>query len=81
MSLDENSFELTNCETSLTTAEFYEEGAEKITNTYYKEMAECVKQKLGAAHVLVINHLVRNKKINNGKAKYVTTNVQSTNVE
>lgn len=76
LSLDANSFELTNCETSLTTAEFYEEGAEKITNTYYKEMAECVKQKLGAAHVLVFHHQVRNKERNNGKANDIVTSVQ-----
>ena len=76
MSLDANAFELTNCETSLTTAEFYEDGGDKIKNTYYKEMAECVKQKLGAAHVLVFHHQVRNKERNNGKANDIHTSIQ-----
>lgn len=76
MSLDANAFELTSCETSLTTAEFYEEDAEKITNTYYQEMVECVKHKLGAAHVLVFHHQVRNKERRTGNAYEINTSVQ-----
>ena len=76
LSLDANSFELTKCETSLSNSDFYEEDKQKITNVYYKEMAECVKEKLGAEHVKVFHHQVRNKERNTGKPNVINTNIQ-----
>lgn len=76
LALDANSFELTTCETSLSTADFYAEDDSKIKDVYYKEMAECVKQKLGAGHVLVFHHQVRNKERNNGRPNEIATSIQ-----
>jgi len=76
LSLDANSFELTSCETSLTNAAFYEDDDAEVKEVYYKQMAECVKQKLNASHVFVFHHQVRNKERSNGAPNVLNTNIQ-----
>ena len=60
LSLDENSFELVQQTTSLSTKDFYD-NPENITDIYYSEIADLVKKATGAAHVYVFHHQVRNK--------------------
>ena len=77
ISLDSHSFELVRCDTSLTTAEFYEEDQRKIKDIYYKEMEECVKRKLGAERVVTFHHQIRNQERNNSKGPNdIVTSIQ-----
>jgi len=60
-SLDKHSFELVEQETALTTEEFYND-QDKVKSVYYPEMEELIKEKTGAAHVLMFHHQVRAQK-------------------
>jgi hypothetical protein len=62
--------------TTLKMNELYEEDQRKIKEIYYKEMQECVKQKLGAEVVLAFHHQVRNKNRNNGGLNNIATSIQ-----
>ena len=78
ISLNINSFELVNHETSLSTEDFYEEDQNKVKETYYSEIAELMKKHTGAAYVHIFHHQVRNKeKANNkGNMQNLNTSVQ-----
>jgi len=62
-SLDKNSFELVEQETALSTKDFFDDH-EKVKNVYYPEIAELIKEKTGAAYVMMFHHQVRAKKNN-----------------
>jgi len=57
-SLDQHSFQLVEQETTLDTEDFLTD-SEKVKNIYYPEIAELIKNKTGAAHVLLFHHQVR----------------------
>jgi len=75
LKFDDNSFELVEQKTSLSTSDFYE-NPEKIITTYYNEMIELIKKETGAAHVIVFHHQVRNAKLNTGGIQNLNTPVQ-----
>jgi len=60
LSLDEQSFQMANHPTALSTEDFYH-NTKKIEDVYYKEMEQLIKEKTGAAKVVVFNHQVRNQ--------------------
>ena len=72
-SLDKHSFELVEQETALTTEDFYND-QDKVKSVYYHEMEELIKEKTGAAHVLMFHHQVRAR---NNNAKPETGTVSS----
>ena len=76
ISLNINSFEFVNHETSLSTEDFYEEGQKKVKETYYAEIAELMKKHTGAAYVHIFHHQVRNKEKANGNVQNMNTSVQ-----
>ena len=76
ISLNINSFEFVNHETSLSTEDFYEESQKKVKETYYAEIAELMKKHTGAAYVHIFHHQVRNKEKANGNAQKLNTSVQ-----
>merc|ERR1712142_68145 len=57
-SLDKHSFELAEQVTALTTEDFFKD-QDKVKTVYYPEIAELIKKKTGAAHVLMFHHQVR----------------------
>jgi len=64
LTLDDASFELVDCPTSLSTQDFYDlqsGGNAELTQTYYKEVADLVKAKIGCDHVICFHHQVRNQ--------------------
>ena len=75
ISLGVNSFELVQQTTSLTTEDFYNK-PDKITEVYYKEIADTIKKVTGAAHVNVFHHQVRNEEKNTGGPQNLHTSVQ-----
>ena len=76
LSLNVNSFEFVNHETSLSTEDFYEEGQKEVKETYYAEIAELMKKHTGAAYVHIFHHQVRNKEKANGNVQNLNTSVQ-----
>jgi len=58
LKLDQHSFELVTQETELSTDDFYKD-QEKIKSVYYSEMEKLIKEKTGAAHVMMFHHQVR----------------------
>ena len=74
LSLDKNSFELVQHNTSLSTKEFYNH--DQITEVYYKEIAQAIKKASGASVVQIFQHQVRNPEKNNGGELNVNTSIQ-----
>jgi len=68
LKFDVNSFELFEQETKLSTDDFYN-NQDKIVTEYYPEMVELIKEKIGAEHVIVFHHQVRNAKLNTGSVE------------
>mmetsp|Transcript_38244 Transcript_38244/g.92532 ORF Transcript_38244/g.92532 Transcript_38244/m.92532 type:complete len:445 (+) Transcript_38244:749-2083(+) len=67
LKLDDAAFQLVDCPTNLSTADFYalQKGDHKLKNKYYEEVKECVKKHTGCDEVHVFSHQVRNEsKIN-----------------
>jgi len=56
--LAEQGFTLKQCPTRLSANDFYTE--RDIKTRYYKEQEELIKRELGASHVVVLNHIIRN---------------------
>ena len=59
MTLDEHSFQLVDCLTSLSNWDFYND-EQKIHDVYYKEMEEVLKKYTGCEYVHVFHHQLRN---------------------
>ena len=59
MTLDEHSFQLVDCPTSLSNWDFYND-EQKIHDVYYKEMEEVLKKYTGCEYVHVFHHQLRN---------------------
>jgi len=57
--LDVNSFQLFNCESTMPKEDFYG-GDEHIKKNYYSKMEDLIKEATGAEHVYIFNHMVRN---------------------
>ncbi|GFH55731.1 hypothetical protein CTEN210_12207 [Chaetoceros tenuissimus] len=64
LKLDEASFELVNCPTSLSKNDFYEiqQGNTDLLQKYYQEVTSFIQQKLGCDQVICFHHQVRNEK-------------------
>ena len=75
LSLDKNSFELAQQDTELSTEDFYND-QEKVKTVYYPEMAELIKEKTGAAHVVMFHHQVRAKEHNASPETGTVSSVQ-----
>lgn len=75
LTLDTHSFQLVEQTTSLSTKDFYN-APDKITDVYYKEMAELFKKATGAAHAHVLHHQVRNQQKENSDGEGFNTSVQ-----
>jgi hypothetical protein len=56
--LAEQGFTLKQWPTKLSSKNFYD--GQNITDRYYKEQEELIKQQTGASQVIVLNHIVRN---------------------
>ena len=61
LTIDEASFELIDCPTSLSTSDFYKMKEADIQTRYYDEIADVVKEKLGCDKVICFHHQVRNQ--------------------
>ena len=59
LTLDEHSFQLVDCPTSLSNWDFYND-EQKIHDVYYKEMEEVLKKYTGCEYVHVFHHQLRN---------------------
>ena len=62
LTLDQCAFEFVQQQTALSTEDFYNlDENERLKETYYEEMRQLIKDKTGAAEVIIFNHQVRNE--------------------